>query len=133
MRGTKLYMVWCSMKQRCQNPNNPSYKTYGGRGIEVCAEWYDFARFADWAIEHGYQDGLEIDRANNDHGYSPKNCRWVSPKENRQKRTNVRLSQDKANEIRAWHVSGYKQTEIAKMYGVSPQTVNYIVKGKQWQ
>lgn len=132
MKGTKLYMVWCGMKQRCQNQNNPSYKTYGGRGVEVCAEWQGFTAFLKWAKEHGYQNGLEIDRIDNDQGYSPENCRWISPKENRQKRMNVRLSKAKADEIRAWHASGYKQNEIARMYAVSPQTINYIVKGKQW-
>ena len=31
----KLYHVWASMKDRCNNPKNKNYKHYGGRGIKV--------------------------------------------------------------------------------------------------
>ena len=32
----KLYHVWASMKNRCNNPNDPHFEDYGGRGIRVC-------------------------------------------------------------------------------------------------
>lgn len=32
---TKLYSVWKSMKQRCNNPTDKGYKNYGGRGIKL--------------------------------------------------------------------------------------------------
>ena len=35
-----------------------------------------------------YQEGLYIDRIDNDKGYSPDNCRWVTNKENNRNRTN---------------------------------------------
>ena len=50
----------------------------------VCDEWrHSFQAFCDWAIENGYElrDGkakLTIDRRNNDHGYEPDNCQWVT-------------------------------------------------------
>lgn len=79
--GTKLYGVWNSMKQRCYNPNVKSYNRYGGRGIKVCKSWYmDFSVFRKWALENGYKDGLTIDRIDNDRGYAPWNCRWVTKK-----------------------------------------------------
>lgn len=82
-RNTKLYGVWCAMKSRCSNPNDTHYKDYGERGIAVCNEWLnDFQAFYDWAISNGYKNGLEIDRKDNDKGYSPNNCRWVTRKEN---------------------------------------------------
>jgi len=71
------------MKQRCYNPNNRSYKTYGGRGIKVCDEWRDnFMAFHDWAIANGYEEGLTIDRIDNDGDYEPNNCRWITLQEN---------------------------------------------------
>lgn len=82
-KRTKLYNTWCNMKQRCLNPNNPGYKDYGGRGIDICEIWKnDYMEFYNWAISNGYKDGLYLDRIDNDKGYSPNNCRWVTNKEN---------------------------------------------------
>jgi hypothetical protein len=79
------------MKNRCGNPNEPAYKNYGNRGITVCEAWSNsFESFYNWATANGYQDGLEIDRINNDGIYSPDNCQWVTRKENcRNRSTNV--------------------------------------------
>lgn len=74
---THLYGVWQAMKDRCWNPNNPSYARYGGRGISFCDEWQSFTQFEQWALANGYERGLEIDRINNDGDYTPDNCRWV--------------------------------------------------------
>lgn len=78
-RHTRLYGIWCGMKNRCYNENVVSFPDYGGRGITVCSEWLDnFAAFRDWALANGYRDDLSIDRRNNDMGYSPDNCRWAT-------------------------------------------------------
>ena len=80
--GTRLYIVWQSMKQRCNDPNCKSFPNYGGRGISVCPEWKDsFPAFRDWSMSHGYSDELTIDRKNVNQGYSPENCRWATMKE----------------------------------------------------
>ena len=34
-----LYIKWKGITQRCHNPNSPSYKYYGNRGIEMYVEW----------------------------------------------------------------------------------------------
>jgi alkylhydroperoxidase family enzyme len=79
---TRLHSVWTNMRERCSNPNSEKYPRYGGRGITVCDEWRNFRAFAAWAHGNGYAEGLAIDRINNDHGYSPNNCRWVTDLEN---------------------------------------------------
>jgi len=78
---TKLYDVWAAMKERCLNKNYFNYKNYGGRGIDVCEEWKDYINFRNWATKNGYENNLTIDRTNNNLGYSPINCKWVTRKE----------------------------------------------------
>lgn len=79
MSYSRLHSVWCNMKRRCNNPNNPAFRYYGGAGVTVCREWSDsFAVFQDWAESNGYSDSLEIDRKNPAGNYEPDNCRWVN-------------------------------------------------------
>lgn len=84
--GSRLHGIWEGMRSRCNNPNREGYKNYGGRGIRICPEWDDFAAFQAWALANGYQENLTIDRIDNDKGYSPDNCRWVSKAEQNRNR-----------------------------------------------
>jgi len=85
-RGTRTpaYSTWVSMKQRCYDPKNMSYKWYGGRGIKICEEWKnDFQAFYDYM---GPRDKTQsIDRIDNDGNYEPDNVRWISKVENTKK------------------------------------------------
>lgn len=94
LRKHKLYGVWRSMKERCTLKTHAVYKDYGGRGIGICEEWKnDFKKFYDWAIQNGYNEGLTIDRIDNNKGYYPENCRWVTMKiQNTNKRNTLKHS-----------------------------------------
>lgn len=73
-----LYEIWCKIKDRCLNENNPAYKNYGARGITICKEWINNPEaFINWSINNGWTPGLETDRINNDGNYGPDNCRFV--------------------------------------------------------
>ena len=85
-----LYSVWKGMRERCSNPRQEFWHRYGGRGIIVCHEWDDFAAFREWALSHGWQRGLQIDRIDDAQGYSPNNCRIVTCKENNDHRNSPR-------------------------------------------
>jgi hypothetical protein len=79
--GTVEYKTWCSLKSRCANPKNPSYKYYGGRGITVCNRWLQ--SFEDFLADVGPKPSAELslDRTNNNGNYEPENCRWATKSE----------------------------------------------------
>jgi hypothetical protein len=78
--GTKAYYIWALMKQRCDNPKRLYYPRYGGRGIKVCERWREFTNFLE---DMGHpQDGMQLDRIDNNGNYEPSNCKWSTPKEN---------------------------------------------------
>jgi len=78
-KSKKLYALYSTIKTRCYNRNRPSWKDYGGRGITMCDEWLNsIDTFIQWGLNSGYDIGLCIDRRENDEGYSPRNCRWVT-------------------------------------------------------
>ena len=74
----KLYHVWRSMIQRCTDPNVRNYYRYGGRGIKVL--WKDYSEFR-FDMLPTYQDGLTIDRKDNDGHYCKENCKWSTYRE----------------------------------------------------
>ena len=77
-----LYSTWQCMKKRCYYKKDSRYSIYGGKGITVCDEWMDFPTFYDWAISHGWEPGLTIDRIDHNGNYEPSNCRFLTRSDN---------------------------------------------------
>ena len=88
---TPLYRCWYAMRHRCESPDDAAFSDYGGRGITVCQEWTEFEVFKNWALANGYRSDLQIDRRDNNRGYSPDNCRFVTSKVNQRNRRNNHL------------------------------------------
>lgn len=83
----KLYFIWRAMRSRCLHPADHNHTRYALRGITICDEWKDdYSAFERWALANGYQEGLSIDRKNNDGNYCPENCQWLTRGENSRKR-----------------------------------------------
>lgn len=115
MTNHPAYVTWRSMKARCGNPKHPYFHLYGGRGIAVCKKWWDsFEAF--WAdMGPTYFEGAEIDRKNNNRGYSKGNCRWTSRRGNmRNTRANRVIDTPKGPMLvcEAADVSGIGQTTL---------------------
>lgn len=87
------FPTYADMMKRCGHYEGASERQlndYRDRGITVCEEWRNSPRaFGDWLLAHGWHKGLEIDRIDNDKGYSPENCRLVTRRENCNNRRNT--------------------------------------------
>jgi len=92
--GHPLFRVWTAMNSRCYNKKDNRYANYGGRGITVCDKWKDINQFIT-DMEFTYRKGLQIERTDNNKGYSPDNCKWATQTEQaRNKSSNIKLSHD---------------------------------------
>jgi hypothetical protein len=77
-----LHIMWCGMRARCEQVDNPAYRWYGGRGIKICKLWEHFIEFYKWGIAKEWHPGLSIDRIDNDGPYSPENCQFITRAKN---------------------------------------------------
>jgi hypothetical protein len=117
-----------AMMQRCYNPNSPTYKFYGARGVTVCDEWKnDRMKYLKWCLENSYKKGLHLDKdiLSKKLGisppiYSPDTCMYITAKENSVCKVNSR------------HVvyKGRRQTvsQWAEELGVKTKTLAYRLK-----
>lgn len=121
MSRTALHHRWRTMLDKCRNPNATQYKDYGGRGIIVCDEWHDFAKFfAD--MGHPPRGGT-IERRDNDGIYCKDNCYWGTRREQARNKRNNRIIEylGKSQTVTDW----------ALEYGIHPRTLfNRLFRSK---
>jgi hypothetical protein len=109
-----FFITWVNMRNRCYNPKNNRYSTYGARGIKVCKRWLIFENFRK-DMFNTWRSGLQIDRINNNKDYTPSNCRWTTPKQNSRDRTNTRKVYYQGKNI--------PLVELAEKYGIKRATL----------
>ena len=120
MRHTKYYYIWNNMKNRCNRPDHPQYESYGGRGIYVCDRWMQGFEYFWEDMGPTYKDGLQIERRDNNDGYTPENCYWATRKQqNANKRTNVYVDTPWGRMI---------MRDAAKRIGIGETTLRHRIK-----
>lgn len=120
---TRIYRIYMSMKNRCYLKTHVGYNRYGGRGIKICDEWLGengLRNFYNWAVTNGYDEHLSIDRIDNDGDYSPKNCKWSTPRE----------QQNNTSKNRKFYYNGEWQSisELSRKYNINISTLYNRIK-----
>ena len=92
MSKSREYKSWSHAKARCNNPKDPKYPEYGGRGISMCQRWT--GSFSEFIKDMGLApEKHTLDRIDVNGNYEPGNCRWATAKtQGNNTRFNVRLS-----------------------------------------
>ncbi|WVQ00651.1 hypothetical protein [Synechococcus phage MC09] len=127
---TREYNSWAQMRSRCNNPNNPAYSNYGGRGVSVCEEWESFSQFL---LDMGARPvNTSLDRIDNSGNYEPGNCRWASKTEQQRNRRVCVVTEEMRIEINKLHQTGsYSQRKLAELFGVSRGSIRAAL-GERW-
>lgn len=108
------YIRWWNMMNRCYNKSHDKFQYYGGRGISVCERWHDYHMFIWDAFP--IPNKHVLDRIENNLGYSPQNCRWVSRSQSM--RNTRRSAKVKINGIEFGSIA-----DAAEYIGISRQTM----------
>ena len=124
MKDTRLYRIWQAMKNRCRNKNTINYKHYGGKGVKVCKDWQDFMSFYEWAMAHGYNDTLSIDRINSNGNYEPSNCRWATQK--------MQVNNCSRNRILEFKGEKHTVSEWGEITGIGKNNISNRINQKGW-
>jgi len=123
-------MVWCSMMQRCNNPNNKGYVNYGARGVTVCERWRKFDNF--YADMGDPPKGLSLERKNNDNGYSKSNCIWADRSTQNRNRRSVVLTPMLIRLIKKYYESGIGTLAISEKLNLNKSTVGNVIYKNTW-
>lgn len=118
MSNTPTYTSYQAMLKRCNNPNDPSYNNYGGRGIKVCDRWSN--SFENFLEDMGHRpENKSLDRVDNNGNYEKDNCKWSSK------------SEQQLNRRVMGKTSKFRGVTYSKMYKVFVSQVSIHLNGKK--
>lgn len=113
-----LYKVWANMIRRCTDPEDKSFKDYGGRGIRVSARWTKLEAFIEDMGDR--PKGCTLERVNNDGPYSKENCVWADRRTQANNKRNIPL--------RPWGAVRKSVAQWARDYGMPAETLRSRLK-----
>lgn len=113
--GSPEYWIWVNMKRRCYNPHRKDYHRYGARGIRVCRKWK--ISYSNFLADMGRRPSAshQLERTENNLGYSPSNCVWATRTEQCNNRSTCRLL--------SFHGRTLSMTQWGRRLNILPGTV----------
>jgi len=116
---TPTYRSWQAAKDRCHNPNNSKYASYGGAGISMCEHWRNsFEAFLEDMGER--PDAMTLDRLDQCKGYEPGNVQWATSREQSVNRGTTKLYR--------WRAGWMTTREISNAENVAFNTLRKYVR-----
>lgn len=114
---SRLYHIWLGLPHR-------RYKTYKPL---VCKEWKNnYLAFKEWAMSHGYEETLTIDRIDSLGDYTPDNCRWITLPDNARLARSLFTEQQKLLIYGFRKYLGLTQKQAAEQLHVSRHVIQNI-------
>jgi hypothetical protein len=80
--------IYIAISYRCNNPNSPAYKGYGGRGIKNLFKDSEEIKFLMERDGYWNMKRPSIDRIDNDGNYCLENCRFIEQSTHSKKTVN---------------------------------------------
>lgn len=135
---TPEYNIWCGMKARCYDTNNPKYANWGGRGIQVCNRWVN--SFENFLKDMGIRPTITctIERLNVNRNYEPDNCIWLEGNLQARNKTNNVLTEFIVKQIKELDKNGYTCREIYNHLVnnnplITTGAIYHVITGSSWK